>query len=158
MRLTEERLEKMIKDELDRVMSEAGNVWHDEKGHFTKKKVGAVYSMSKKGAKSAGISPEFIDRGIATSVAGPDRTKRQLRRNSKADEEAGRQNHPAGKAHSPVKSVSKFPQPYKENFEVEAEADAEVMVEMPLSALRAVLKALLDELRVEAAGNNVAAL
>lgn len=43
-------------------------MYHDPStGYFTKRKAGAVKSLSKKGAQSAGVDPKYAERGVVTS-------------------------------------------------------------------------------------------
>jgi len=66
MKISKKRLEEIIKEEIESI-SEVG-MYHDpETGHFTKQAPGAVKSLSKKGAKSAGVSSDYVGRGVVTA-------------------------------------------------------------------------------------------
>lgn len=63
MRLTKKQLVEIIKDEL----SEVGLYHSPKTGRWVKKQAGAVKSLTKKGAKSAGVSQDLVGRGVVTS-------------------------------------------------------------------------------------------
>lgn len=148
MKKTQDQIEEIVREEVEAYLKEAGNRFHDpDTGYFTKPKRGAVYSMSSSGARSAGISQDYVDRGTMTTDRA-DRTKRQLKRPADSAAPAGRQKHPSGSPITPKYSVSKYPQTYKEQLDELGEQDT--ILELPLDTLKGILKALIDEIRAEA--------
>jgi|TARA_Y100000310_G_C20666543_1_gene807820 hypothetical protein len=64
MNVSKKKIEEIIKEEL----SEVG-LYHDPKtGRWTKRQTGAVKSLTKKGAKSAGVSDDLVGRGVITAA------------------------------------------------------------------------------------------
>jgi|TARA_R110002020_G_C16285973_1_gene772119 hypothetical protein len=63
MKIERKKLEEIIKEEL----SEVGLYHSPKTGRWTKKEAGAVKSLSKKGAKSGGVSQDLVGRGVVTS-------------------------------------------------------------------------------------------
>ena len=156
MKKTKDQIEEMVREAVEAYLKEAGNRFHDpDTGYFTKPKAGAVYSMSKDGARRAGISQDYVDRGTMTTDRA-DRTKRQLKRPADSEKPAGRQKHPSGSPISPKYSVSKYPETYKE--QLDGLEDRDTILEIPLDTLKGILKALIDEIRAEAQTGQTSAL
>ena len=62
MKITKKVLIELIEDEL----SEVGLYHSPKTGRWTKRETGAVKSLTKKGAKSAGVSDDLVGRGVVT--------------------------------------------------------------------------------------------
>lgn len=66
MKISKQRLEEIIKEEIEAI-SEVG-MYHDPKtGRWTKQAKGAVKSLSKQGAEDAGVSSDHVGRGVVTA-------------------------------------------------------------------------------------------
>lgn len=66
MKISKKKLKQIIEEEVESVAE--ANLYHDPKtGHWTSKRAGAVKSLTKKGARSAGIDPELVGRGVVGS-------------------------------------------------------------------------------------------
>ena len=115
--MTSDTLQTLIREELSKLMLEAG-LFHDPKtGHFTSGDTkGAIYSLSKRGAKSAGISPDFVMRGPVKSKRSgqpPKLGSTKYGMNTSATKSAGRMKL-SGEAIPPKFSVSEYPKRYHE--------------------------------------------
>ena len=63
MKIKLERVKEIIRESIDDVIGEGGALCHDEKGYFSDCDSDATYSMSKSGAKRAGIDKKYVGRG-----------------------------------------------------------------------------------------------
>ena len=111
------RLEKIIEETVSEFLNEAALCHSPSTGHFAKCEPGAVYSLSDKGAKSAGVDKKYVARGkvgkkgkkedgsySVTAKMGTNFGKKQ----------AGRMKMTKGDEISPKYSVSKYPETYNE--------------------------------------------
>lgn len=119
-------LEELIKEELTKVLNkrssittlvpEGMNPYRDpETGHFAGPEPGNVYSLSRDGAKRAGVSDRFVKRGTVTSATPGDAAATKVKATGDSQARpAGRQKHDSGKPVSPKRMVSRYPELYKE--------------------------------------------
>ena len=107
--------EWLMDDVIDMILSEAGNVSHNKKGQFTAKGEEAkTYSMSKSGAKRAGISDDYVGRGKTTSKG--NYSSLFGMNTSTKGKQCGRQEMPQGTKKSPTHSCKDYPEMYSEEL------------------------------------------
>lgn len=115
--MKEDYIRKVIQEELTLYLKEASLCHSPKTGYFaTCQKAGNVYSLSKKGAKSAGVDKKFVKRGTLTKSkprGDVPVTKTLFGVNSQKDP-AGRIRIPSGEKIPPKISVSKYPKRYTE--------------------------------------------
>ena len=114
----EEYIRTVIREEYLSFMKEAALCHNKDTGHFAKCSTGNTYSLSDKGAKSAGLDSKWIKRGTLTkSKARGDVpvTRASFGLNSQ-NKSGGRIKMTSGDKISPKLSVSKYPKPYKEGL------------------------------------------
>jgi hypothetical protein len=114
MKLTRRQLRKMILEEL----TEVALCRSPKTGYFSDCKSGAVYSLSKKGADSAGVDSKYVKRGIVTkgdTKDGVPKTRAKYGMNTSDKKAAGRKRIPSGEDIPARRSVSKYPALYKED-------------------------------------------
>lgn len=148
-------LERVIKEELDKILREEPyvrtlvpegfNPYRDpETGHFAGPKAGNVYSLSKDGARRAGVSSRYVKRGTVTSPVASDAARTQVKPTGDSDSEpAGRQKHDSGKPVTPKRMVSQYPELYKEEEEG-GMLPTEPIAELQMNELIALVSRLLD--------------
>ena len=90
MKLTRAKLKEIILEELNEVALCRDP---ENKGYFSKCGKGKVYSLSSKGAKSAGVNPKYVKRGIVTggeTKDGVPKTRAKYGMNTSDKKAAGR--------------------------------------------------------------------
>jgi len=66
MKIKKQDIERMVKEELESIRE--ANLYHNpQTGRWDSKRAGAVKSLTKKGARSAGIDPKLVGRGVVGS-------------------------------------------------------------------------------------------
>ena len=83
MRLTKKKLIEIVEEEL----SEVGLYHSPKTGRWTSRETGAVKSLTKKGAKSAGVSDDLVGRGVVT---GKDKISAKFGMNGSEEHSCGR--------------------------------------------------------------------
>jgi hypothetical protein len=114
----EEYIRKIIKEETEQYLSELGLCHSKTTGFFDKCSAGNTYSLSDKGAKSAGLDSKWIKRGTLTKSkprGSVPVTRASFGLNSQ-NKSGGRIKMTSGETISPRLSVSKYPKPYKEGL------------------------------------------
>jgi hypothetical protein len=120
MRIRKERLKEIIEEEVNSYLNEVA-LCRNEKGHFSDCKKGATYSLSDKGAESAGIDKKFVGRGKVSR----DKKKEDgsywvhapFGMNTSKKKMAGRIKMPSGEDINPEYSVSKYDEKYDETVD-----------------------------------------
>lgn len=104
-----------IDDLINKLLLEAGRTDHKADGTFPAKgEKATTYSMSKSGAKRAGISDEYVGRG-KTTASGKYSSLYGMN-TSKKGKQCGRQEMPHGKDKSPTHSCKDYPEKYDEGL------------------------------------------
>lgn len=149
-------LEKIIKEEIDLIIKqdpslrsfipEGMNPYRDpDTGHFAGPEKGNVYSLSKDGARRAGVSDRYVKRGVVSVPVDGDAAATQVKPTGDSDSKpAGRQKHDSGKAVSPKRMVSQYPELYKE--EEDGMLPTEPLAELGMNELIRLVNRLLDRL------------
>ena len=97
-----------------REFSEGASMCHKPSdGTFTDCEAGAVKSLSKDGARRAGVDPKFAERGVVTSKG---KVQAKMGANFGKDQ-CGGIDFQTGKRHNPKFKCSDYKEPYKENIE-----------------------------------------
>jgi hypothetical protein len=115
MNITKRKLITIIREEIDAVIHEAG-LCHDPKtGHFDDCVAGNVYSLTKKGARSSGISDDYVQRGTITKKEKrkPPKVRAKFGLNTSREKSGGRKTI-GGEDINPVRMVSRYPKEYSE--------------------------------------------
>lgn len=117
MKITKEDLDKLIREEIDTFLNEIA-LCRNEKGHFSDCKKGATYSLSKRGAKAAGIDDKYVGRGKVSRDSkkkdGSYWIQAPYGMNSSEKKIPGRIKMPSGEDVNPVYSVSRYDEKYDE--------------------------------------------
>ena len=111
-------IKRVIQEEYLSFMKEVGLCHNKNTGHFDKCSPGNTYSLSDRGAKSAGVDSKYVKRGTLTKTKSKGdvpvtRAYFGLNSNNKS---GGRIKITSGDKISPKLSVSKYPKPYKEGL------------------------------------------
>jgi len=118
MKIRLERVKEIIREAVEEVIGEGGSLCHNDKGHFSDCDSGATYSISKSGAKSAGIDKKYVGRGKVSKKGkkkdGSYSLSSKMGLNTSTHSQGGRTRFPDGEGISPKKSVSKYPKNYYE--------------------------------------------
>ena len=112
MKLTKRQLRRMILKEL----KEVALCRSPDTGYFAACTKGAVYSLSDKGAESAGVDKKYVKRGVVTqgkTKKGVPKTRAKYGMNTSDKKAAGRVRIPSGDDITPRRSVSKYPELYE---------------------------------------------
>ena len=124
MKISESKLHKIIVEEVREYLAEAA-LCHDRKGHFDKCDKGNTYSLSKSGARSAGVDDKYVGRGTLSSDEkkkdGTHRYTSKMGLNTSKKKAGGRKVFPQGEDRYPEYSVSKYPKKYGEMEEQEGQ-------------------------------------
>lgn len=120
MKISKERLHTIIIEEINSYINEV-SLCRNNKGHFSDCKKGATYSLSDKGAESAGIDKKFVGRGkVSRDKKKDDGTywiQAPFGMNTSKKKMAGRIKMPSGEDINPEYSVSKYDQKYDETLD-----------------------------------------
>jgi len=107
--------EWLMDDVIDMILSEAGRTDHKSDGTFPAKgEKATTYSMSKSGAKRAGISDDYVGRGKTTSKG--NYSSLFGMNTSTKGKQCGRQEMPQGTKKSPTHSCKDYPEMYSEEL------------------------------------------
>jgi hypothetical protein len=116
MKIRIDRVKEIIREAVEEVIGEGGALCHDDKGHFSDCDSDATYSMSKDGAKRAGIDKKYVGRGKVSKRGkkkdGSYSLKSKMGLNTSKTKQGGRTRFPDGDPMSPKHSVSKYPKKY----------------------------------------------
>jgi hypothetical protein len=144
MLISKERLTKIIKEELDQVLSERSNnipvdldevnLYHDpDTGRFASKEdigSGTIYSLTDKGRKSGGVhNKQLVKRGKVVNYSAGDaaRTKVAATGDVGTDKPAGRKKMTKGDDITPKFKVGSYPQKYEETQMLDSEPEQELL-------------------------------
>lgn len=112
--------EWLMDDVIDMILSEAGNVSHNKKGQFTAKGEEAkTYSMSKSGARRAGIDDKYVGRGKMTGNRDKDGNPKfnsPFGMNTSDKKQCGRTDFKKDTGKSPSHSCKDYPEMYSEEL------------------------------------------
>jgi hypothetical protein len=119
MKITRSKLKELINEEYINYLIEAGLCHSPQTGHFADCKSGNVYSLTKKGAKSAGIDDEYVARGTLSSKEKnkPPKVSAKFGLNTSKEKSGGRKTID-GDDISPKFKVKDYPERYDEDNEV----------------------------------------
>ena len=116
-----------------RLYVEGGNFYHDPKtGHFSKREPGAVKSLTKDGARRAGVDKSYVERGVVT---GNDKIQAKMGQNFKKTS-CGRLTID-GEPISPKYKCGDYKEPYAEGID-----DFKGLMEVDSISVDAVVDAL----------------
>ena len=150
IKITKTALKIIIKEEYYRFLNEAATC-HDSSGFFADCKAGNVYSLTRKGAKSAGISDKYVQRGTVSqkkSEAGePPRISSKYGLNTSKDKSGGRKTID-GDDISPKFKVKDYPEQYDEVNDLmpstdDAESDMEMDFQLSVQDIVDIVKQVL---------------
>jgi hypothetical protein len=118
MKISEKTIREIILEEINQYLSEVNQCHNPETGFFDYCEKGNVYSLSKKGAKKAGVDKKYVSRGVVSSdkkkADGTRKMTSKFGMNSSKKKSAGRIDMPKGDNIAPRYSVSKYPKKYQE--------------------------------------------
>ena len=144
MKLSKKKLRQMILEELREVALCRDP---DNKGYFSKCGKGKVYSLSSKGAASAGVDSKYVKRGIVTkgkTKSGVPKTRAKYGMNTSDTKAAGRRT-PTGKDISPRRRVKGYPDLY-ESDDTEDTIDLSRKEKMDIEYLAGVVRMEIDKM------------
>ena len=118
MKISRRQLMAIIREELISAMDEAALCHDPDTGYFDDCEPGNVYSLTRKGAKSAGIDDDYVQRGtiVKKEKRKPPRVKSKFGLNTSRDKSGGRMTI-QGDDITPRRMVSRYPKPYGEGKE-----------------------------------------
>jgi len=125
MKLTKNRLRQIIREVIEEV-----NLYHDEKGHWTSKKTGAIRSLSRPAARRNNVDDKYVGKAQVANDKEKVRKKMGLSDCGSVDIDDGRRKHP-------VKSCKDFPKEYANEELILSEEDLEEEMKQRMSQKQA---------------------
>lgn len=122
MRIRKQALERMIREEIEGVLSEAnpyhlGSTGNKTGGRFTSKDKAKSYSLSNKAKDNQTKSPEH-KAPLRGKMTGGGKVNALAGMNTSSSKACGRQTMPDGAPKNPTHSCSEYPKRYNEAFQV----------------------------------------
>ena len=119
MKVSKKKLEELVREELDQVLMNEINAFHNAEGRFTSADDSTSYSLSSRAVKKNKVNPKYAGRGVMKGKYDPANPKSSYSTpsgSSSGKKSAGRQ-EVTGEPHSPKYRLKGHPKKYRETLD-----------------------------------------